>query len=121
MNVKKGTKNIMTDLMQKAINHIDDEAEKSKNPMTKRIAQYLIDKCITNDINAQKLLDSNKSISKCVSDVTAKAKKEAVSGCAVIEDEVVFGWVREYYDITDICELQSTATPFSGPSLLDLL
>ena len=111
----------MTELMQNAIDHIDDDAEKSKNPMAKRIAQYLIDKCITDDIAAQKLLDGNKSISKCVSDITDKAKKEAVSGCAVIEDEVVFSWVREYYDITDIRELQSTAITFSGPSLLDLM
>lgn len=96
----------MTDLIQQAINHIDEQAEKSHSPLAKTIAQHIIEKFLTNDENAHKALSKDKALEKCASAVNSNARKQAVSGCAVIEDSVVWRWVREYYGFT---EMQSNA------------
>lgn len=104
--------------IQKAINLIDEHSEKTQNPAIKRIATYILDELLTTDENADKVLKNDKSLEKCWSFVSAKAKNKAVSGSAFIEDEVVFGWVREYYGITI---LQSTAPAVKNNTTLSLL
>lgn len=114
----------MSDVIQRAINHIDDEVEKSKNPVAKAIGQYLIDKCLTTDSQAEKVLDNKLSLEKCADFVKNKAKSSAVNGCAMVEDMVVYSWVREYYGLS---KSESTPKPkiikpsFDSPSLLDLM
>ena len=44
----------------------------------------------------------NKNIKDCCTYITGRAKKEASNGCAMIEDDVVFGWAVHYYDEDDI-------------------
>lgn len=46
---------------------------------------------------ASALKSEDKNIHDCFRYVTAQAKKKAVSGCAMIEDAVVFGWAHHYY------------------------
>ena len=46
---------------------------------------------------ANALKSADKNIHDCWRYVTAQAKKKAVSGCAMIEDAVVFGWAHHYY------------------------
>lgn len=46
---------------------------------------------------ASALKSADKNIHDCFRYVTAQAKKKAVSGCAMIEDAVVFGWAHHYY------------------------
>ena len=96
----------MTELVQKAINHIDEQAEKTKDPVSKAIAQYIIDNCLNCEINAGKVLDGTKTLAKCASSVKSNARGQAVSGCAVVEDSVVWRWVRDYYGFEN---MQSTA------------
>ena len=46
---------------------------------------------------ADALKSKDKNIHECWQYITAQAKKKAVSGCAMIEDAVVFGWAHHYY------------------------
>ena len=48
-------------------------------------------------IVANALKSADKNIHECWQYITAQAKKKAVSGCAMIEDAVVFGWAHHYY------------------------
>lgn len=43
------------------------------------------------------LANPGKNIHDCFSYVKAQAKKKAVAGCAMIEDNVVYGWAHHYY------------------------
>lgn len=61
----------MTELMKKAIAKIDAEGEKGGTNQ-KRIAQYIIDALITDDISAGKVTDEKKSLADCVKAVTGK-------------------------------------------------
>lgn len=90
----------MTELMKKAIAKIDAESEKGGTNQ-KRIAQYIIDVLITDDISAGKVADEKKSLADCVKAVTKKAREHAENGCAMVEDETVYSWIREYYEIAE--------------------
>lgn len=90
----------MTELMKKAIAKIDAESEKGGTNQ-KRIAQYIIDDLITDDISAGKVADEKKSLVDCVKAVTGKAREHAENGCAMVEDETVYSWIREYYGIAE--------------------
>lgn len=46
---------------------------------------------------ADALKSKDKNIHECWQYITAQAKKKAVSGCAMIEVAVVFGWAHHYY------------------------
>lgn len=48
----------MSELIQRAIAHIDDQAEKSTDPLCKSIAQYIIDNCLGSEENAKRALQS---------------------------------------------------------------
>lgn len=90
----------MTELMQKAIAKIDAEAEKGGHTQ-KRIAQYIIDKLITDDINAKKIVADDKSLSACAEEVRKKAMKFAEKNSAMIENDEVYEWVRDYYGVRE--------------------
>ena len=63
----------MTELMQKAIAKIDAEAEKGGHTQ-KSIAQYIIDKLITDDVSAGKIVADDKSLSACAEAIKKKSK-----------------------------------------------
>lgn len=110
----------MSDLIQRAINRIDEEAEKGK-ALEKRIGQYIIDTCLFNDANAAKALETGKTLSGCANLVTKNARKQAVGSCACVEDDVVWRWVREYYGFSGNEGLQSTAQPAAAAKPVDIL
>ena len=110
----------MSDLIQRAINRIDEQAEKGK-ALEKRIGQYIIDTCLINDADASKALDNGKTLSGCANLVTKNARKQAVGGCACVEDAVVWRWVREYYGFSGNGNLQSTAQPQAAAKPVDIL
>ncbi len=89
----------MTDKQQKAINHIDAEAEK-ENDCVKIIAQYIIENLIKTDSAAEKILNEKLTLNACFEKVKSNAKAKALNGCACVEDAVVYRWVREYYGLT---------------------
>ena len=98
------------EIIQKAINKIDSEADKMKDDTAVRITGYIIDNYITSAENAEKVM--NKTLSDCISSVRSKAKKRAKNGCAMIEDRTVWNWVKEFYEFAtdEVAETQATAT-----------
>lgn len=95
------------EIIQKAIDKIDKEADRMKDDTAVRIASYIIDNYITSAENAEKVM--NKTLSDCISSVRSKAKKQAKNGYAMIEDRTVWNWVKEFYEFTDEVEIQATA------------
>lgn len=110
----------MSDLIQRAINTIDEQAEKGAS-LEKTIGQYIIDKCLTNDAEAAKAIADGKTLTACASSVMSKARSQSKNGCAVIEDAVVWSWVREYYGFSGSGGLQSTAQPQAAAKPVDIL
>lgn len=49
------------------------------------------------ELLATALQSKDKSIQSCFAYVKERARKLAVSGCAMIEDAIVFGWAHHYY------------------------
>ena len=97
------------EIIQKAINKIDAEADRMKDDTAVRITSYIIDNYLLNTENAEKVM--NKTLSDCISNVRNKAKKQAKNGYAMIEDKTVWNWVKEFYEfVTDeVVETQATA------------
>ena len=91
----------MTEKIQQAIKKIDDEAEKGNSTYLRIIASHIIDRYLNTEENAEKVLSDKKTLSKCLGQIKDKAKKQAEGGMAMIEDEVVFGWVKDYYGFNE--------------------
>lgn len=91
----------MTELIQKAIEKIDSEAEKIGGTHSQIIASHIIDNYLRSDANAQIILDEKKSLKACISSITSKAKQQASGNVAMISDDTVYNWVEEYYGFSD--------------------
>lgn len=96
----------MTEKMQQAIDKIDNEME--ANQSLKPFAQYITDKLIASDEAAEKILDEKKTLKGCFSDSQSKARQMSSGGCACVDDETVFAWIRGYFGFD--CEPVSTQT-----------
>lgn len=69
----------------------------------KIIKDYLVKKASSDAVFAEKFYErmnkeGDKAIDGCCSYIKNQARKEAQSGCAVIEDAKVFGWAMHYID-----------------------
>lgn len=93
----------MTEKIKQAIAKIDSEAEKINTDMALTISSYIIREYLKSDNNAGCILDKKKTLSECIKNVTANARKRAHNGAAMIEDETVYGWVKEYYGFAVDC------------------
>ncbi len=93
----------MTDLQQNAIDKIDSQAEKLGSSLAKKIAQWIIDNRINNDINAEHIagVNTNRSLEQCCKKIMDKAKKELGGKSGYVEPETVFGWVDDYYGFVE--------------------
>lgn len=94
----------MTEKIQKAIDKIDGEAEKLDNVNARLIASHIIDTYLNSDGNAEKVLDDKHTLRVCLENIKSKAKKQAFGGCAMIDDDTVFGWAKEYYGFAVACK-----------------
>ena len=79
-----------------------EELANEKNPATIRIGEYLAKRAETDPSVAINLGKENKSLAECYGYVRNEARKQAINGCACIDDETVFGWAVHYYDEDDI-------------------
>lgn len=70
--------------------------------METRIKTYLEQRASEDELFAKSYAKKNKSIEECCEYIISQAKKQAVKGCAMIEDDVVFNWAVHYYDEDDI-------------------
>ena len=80
------------------------------NDYEKAVAKYL-EKNASEPLR-EKILAARKegvSISQCFAYITAEAKKRAKKGCAMIEDEVVYGWAVHYFEDEWIAERERKA------------
>ena len=68
----------------------------------KIIKEYLEKRAQGDAVFAEKFIERcNKekdAIADCCAYIMQEAKKEAVNGCAAIEDDKVFGWAMHYFD-----------------------
>ncbi len=92
----------MTELIKKAIEKIDKEAEELGGGQVMIIASHIIDHYLTNDENANKVLEEKKTLKAALEKCKSNAKQSAVNGMAVIDDETVYSWIEEYYGFTDL-------------------
>ena len=84
----------MTELIQKAIDKIDKEAEAINAPAVTVVASHIIDVYLKSDENAQKALDEEKTLKKCWDDVKSNARKQASGGCAMVSDDAFLNGSR---------------------------
>ena len=79
----------------------DDTKEKKPkelNPYEKVILAEMERRAQNGDeLLATAMQSKDKNIQSCYEYVKAQAKKQAVAGCAMIEDAVVYGWAHHYY------------------------
>lgn len=72
--------------------------EQKLNPYEQVILSEMQRRANEGDTLLKESLDSkDKDIHGCFSYVKHQAQKKAVGGCAMIEDDVVFGWAHHYY------------------------
>ena len=62
-----------------------------------KVIEYLVSR---EDMN-EKYLNEEKSLKQMVEYIKSEAKKQAVNGMAMIEDEEIYGWAIHYFDETN--------------------
>lgn len=65
------------------------------------IGNYLKEQAEQDEMFKAKLDNEEKSLIQCFDYIKSKAQKQSKNGCAMIKDEVVFGWAVHYYDETN--------------------
>ena len=83
---------------QEAITKIDSEADKL-GEQGQIIAQYIIDNFLSNEKSAE--LDEKKTLEECIKELKNKAQRQAKNGVAMIKDDTVYAWVREFYGFAE--------------------
>lgn len=71
------------------------------------IKQHLESMAAKDKAFAKVYAKESKNLDECIEYIRSRAKKEAVSGCAIIEDSVVFGWASHYYQEDNLKEEKS--------------
>lgn len=84
----------MTEKIQKAIDKIDQEAEKMGSATVRLLCSHIIDHCLVNDENADKVLAEGKSLKACWDHITNNARKQAAGNCAAVPDDTVYEWAE---------------------------
>lgn len=79
-----------------------EELENTKDSSIKKIGEYLADRAKEDPSVAKNLEKEQKTLDKCYAYIKNEARKQAVNGCACIDDETVYGWAVHYYDEDDI-------------------
>ena len=74
------------------------EKLKTENGSLKLVADELIKQCEKEPAFIDKILNEKKTLNDCWEYVKSRAKKEAQDGCAVIDNETVYGWAIHYFE-----------------------
>lgn len=85
----------------------------NNNSHQDKIKAYLDKRAEEDSLFAVTYAKENKNIKDCCSYITSQAKKQASNGCAMIEDDIVYGWAVHYYDEDDI-KVEKTSNVRSG-------
>lgn len=75
----------------------------SKDKQCQIVCNYLKELCNNDGYLRNAILEKeNNSVDGMWKYIKDKAKKEAINGCACIEDNIVFSWARDYWlDVVD--------------------
>ena len=75
----------------------------SKDKQCQIVCNYLKELCNNDEYLRNAILEKeNNSVDGMWNYIKDKAKKEAINGCACIEDDTVFSWARDYWlDVED--------------------
>lgn len=84
-------------MINDAVTKITEEANKIGGHVL-AMAEYLID--TMTDASAERILASGKTLAGAISHVTENARKQKSGNMAMVRDDVVYGWLNEYYGIT---------------------
>ena len=86
------------------------------------IADYISRELLKTEANAS--LIGAKSLSNAIDHVKKEARKVERGGMAMIEDNEVYGWIREFYEISDLTVAKPAASapePEATLSIFDLM
>lgn len=86
------------------------------------LARYLFNFANEDEHFKQKLIETDKTLDGCISYIKSETRKKAVSGCAVVEEDVVYQQARHYFledSINNEVESQPKATPKPTPQEID--
>jgi len=86
-------------MIRKAIEKIETEIKKEKNPYVKVVGEFLLHHLDTNPEDAEKILDDKKTIIKSLEAMRKEAMKKKVGNCAILTDAEGFEVVLKYYGI----------------------
>lgn len=68
--------------------------------MAQVLGEYLIDNM--NEAWAERIMANDKTLEGAIKFMTDKARAKQFGGTAVIKDDVAFGWLRDYYGLTEV-------------------
>ena len=92
-----------------------EEINKATDPYAKAVGSFIL------SMNLQ-TVPEGKTLKACMEAIKAKAKQRAVSGVAVVEDHMVYGWAAEYFGLVpDAPKAQTPVihTPVAEPKHTD--
>lgn len=92
----------MSEVIDAAVKKLTGEDEKlDKKSIAKSFSEYLVKKCQENVSFSEKVNQEQKTLEKCIAYVNQKARDYLDGHSGGVEDNVVFGWVDEYYNLDD--------------------
>lgn len=89
----------ITNNQQQAIDKLDAEMEKAKDPCSKYIAEQLLQLATSCPEVAEKILEEKKTLGGALEAIKAEAKKHAVSGCGCVDEAQAVEIACKYYNI----------------------
>lgn len=72
------------------------------NNFESTIKRYLDKRSEEDSLFAKAYAKAGKTIKECCNYIVSQARKMQQNGCAVIADDIVFGWAVHYYDEDDL-------------------
>jgi hypothetical protein len=90
----------MEEIKEKALEKMLQEMNEKHSASEDRIHNWLCDQ--EDESLLQNILKEGKSIKGSMAYAKSKAQKEAENGVAMIDDEVVYGWVVEYFAAEEV-------------------
>lgn len=92
----------------------EEELASPENEYIAVIGKYLKDRALTDPSVEEDLKKESKSLKRCFQFIIDEARKVQKNNCAMIKDNVVFGWAVHYYDEDDL-SIDKVATPVKAP------
>jgi hypothetical protein len=88
-------------MKEKAINKITTELDDNPNEHSRLIAAHLTKRINEDEGFAADVLKEGKTFAGCFQYIQSEARKQAVGGCAAVEDATVYEWAEDYYRKAD--------------------